>query len=1409
MDELSNSFKRSIEFVLNGQKKSLVNPDPTVLLVDYLRLGDPGLTGTKLACGEGGCGACTVMLAHRHPRTGEMVSRAVNSCLRPLCTVDGCYITTVEGIGSTRTKLHPIQERIAACNGSQCGYCTPGFVMNMFSMLQETPTPSAQQIEDRFDGNLCRCTGYRSILNAMQSFADSGIPLVPVIDQAETQILHETVPLKTSGSGYQYFRPTTLHDALMLLGRFQNTGSNVKLMNGNTSIGIYKRDVYDPKIWIDVSRVPEIMELRESDQDETQHCSSGLVIGGGVTFAELLDFLETLISRKNPSLVKGLTALRSHVARIANTQVRGVATVGGNIMLAKNHQHAGLPFPSDFVTVAGTLAAWVALRTPEKLGQDILAPLMNIPHHVLSKGALITKVIIPFSQPDSFIRTYKVARRIQNSHAIVNAGFNCRLNDSGHVLDATIVVGNISSFALGALRTAEYLRNRPWNRKTFQGALQILRNEMRQAIVALPDDGVSQEFRLALVDSLFYKFFLDVAITVAPEEVSAIERSAAQTYVRPISTGTNDFVEAPYYDGEDLQSRVSQVSTQPGTRAFAESTMKRAVSALHEEAYQITAPAVVISETQSPPNKPIGKVSANIQATGEAKYTQDLTGPASTLHAAYVYSECSNALFDYGEAGLPALVSELRGEFPGFRGYFEANDIPYPDANLDIYNDSDPGAYDPIFARSRITAYGQPIGLVIAQTLNVAELIARKLQSRIRYDSGSLRPIKTIEEAVAEPNGRGLLSKPPKSYIPLITRPDSDSTWLANPAEEKDRTFVTGTQLTGAQAHFYMETQATLAVPEEMGRIVLYASAQNLASCQGKVAKALGIPENKVESKVTRLGGGYGGKEVRPPFIAAAVAIAAWKMNAPVRLALNRNTDMIMIGKRHPFKGTYYLSADRSGKIEKARFDFWSNAGFSYDCSLPVMDLVLLSADGCYNVETFEARGLACRTNMETRTAMRSFGFIQCSLITEEAIEHLAHELGMLPEEVREANFYRDATIDSWDETPYGQQLRDCRIGQVWDDMKKKSDFENRVNGVRDFNNRNRWRKRGLSMIPIKYGVSYTFVPMNQGSAYVMVYQDGSVVVHHGGVEMGQGLDTKIARITADFLGIDMKQIMVERSDTTTIPNASSTGASTGADLNGGAVRLAAEDLRKRLEKFCEDDGPTIPKFPPDWRTNWKTIWPKIISFAYGARIDLCGQATFASPHLEQLSAKNNYHLDAGEQVFFYFTYSVAVSEVEIDVLTGEFSIIRSDIIYDAGQTLNSELDIGQVQGGFVQGVGNVTTEEIYYADDGRLISYGTWNYKPPCSKTIPIEFNVSLLEYVRTSSRTNTPMDHYGIQSSKSTGEPPLVLSNTVFFAIKHAIAAARADMGHNEWFDLESPATVERIKLSCAPDDAFCAAS
>jgi len=1415
----------NLVFFLNGTLVCLENVDPTVLLIDYLRLPEVGLTGTKLVCGEGGCGACTVVMAHKDRGTGQVVERPVNACLRPLCGVDGTMITTTEGLGSTYTgHLNPIQEKIADGNGSQCGYCTPGWVMTMYGLLRNNRRPTSQEVEDYFSGNLCRCKGYRSILNAMQLFVGD----IALQDQAAGESIDpnafpESRRLYFHRSGYEFYRPLELREVLELLQRYHATPSTVKLVNGNTSIAIYKREVYDPKVLIDVSQIVELTEL------DYRHADARIVIGGGITLTTLKSFLAEVIQSQDPVHTKGLVEMEARLARLAGEQVRGVGTVAGNIMLVKNHEAEGVPFTSDLFTVLATLGAVVVLRAADDPEQEQHFPILEMPPvDSFPSGFVITKVLIPFTSERSMVQTYKVSRRLQNAHALVNAGFHCEFGLSTEVERATLIFGGIGRLPISAERTAAFLREKPWTRATYEAAVQVLREEIAAHIVPRLEDRVSTEYREALAEALFYKYFVYVASQIAPQEIPHNEKSAGEPWERKISSGIHGYVEAPYYAREPLQSRMSPVTMNPGTPSYAiVRSMKAAfdlaaeygnpgtpsyavarsalipgaltssIQAPGAEAVRIRPDVIAVNQLEpAPGDQPPVNISARIQATGEAGYTQDEPGPPGMLHAAYVYSTCQNGLFSYGSLTLEELNAKLRSEWPGFHAYITEADVPQKSKG-DTYNDDDPGGYDPIFASGRVTAYGQPIGLVVADTLRTAQRIAAQVQGLIQYNTEGMRIVETIEQALAEPGGKGILHG--KYNLECIERKGSVEAWLANPQPESGKVFITGTQRTSAQAHFYFETQTTLAIPGEMDRMTLYSSAQHIAACQNVVAAALKLPASKVEVKATRIGGGYGGKETRPPTIAAAAAVAACKLNRPVRLALDRNTDMIMIGKRHPFKGTYYLSADSKGRIEKLRIDFWSNAGFSYDCSLSIMDLVLLSADGAYNVPTFQANGTVCRTNLATNTAFRSFGVIQCSLILEEAIEHLACQLGMTPEAVRERNFYQDATIDSFDCTPYGQELRDCRINQVWADLCEKAHFDARWRDVQAFNASNRWRKRGIAMTPIKYGVSYTYLPMNQASAQVLVYNDGSVLVHHGGTEMGQGIDTKILQITANTLGIPYDLIQIAYGDTSAVPNASSTGASTGADLQGGAVLAAARQLRERLVDFCKcnQDDPNSG-IPTNWQQDWAGSWKAVVRAAYKKRVDLSSEASFDSPNLEQLGP-DHIQLTPGKQAFYYFTYSAAVSEVEIDVLTGEFTIRRSDIIYDAGQSINPELDFGQVEGGFIQGVGNVTTEEMYYAPDGRPYSDGTWHYKPPCSKTIPIEFNANLLEYVRTDHRTDTPMDKYGIMSSKSTGEPPFVLANSVFFAIKHAIMAARQAAERYEWFELESPATVERIRQSC----------
>jgi len=1319
------SFSDTITFRLNDELVTLTNPDPTALLVDFLRSSAVGLTGTKLVCGEGGCGACTVLVTRLDPVTGTVEHRPVNSCLRPLCSLDGHAVTTVEGLGSARTVLHPVQERIANHNGSQCGFCTPGWVMSMTGLLARDPTPTAQTVEDHFDGNLCRCTGFRPILDAMQSFVTDPVA-IPPLNHPPTYV---PAPLHFSRDGYDWYRPLSLADTREILSAHGATSATTRLVNGNTSIAIYKRRVEDPHLLVDVSLVPELRNLEERP--------AGISLGGGLSLSELEEFLDGVIARRPPAQTAGLQALREHVRRIANVMVRNVGTLAGNLTITRAHADAGEPFASDLYTVLATLGATVTIVPSDQARAPQVMPVLRLPSFDdLPGGFVITTIDVPFTRDREHVTTYKVARREQNAHALVNAGFRIRFDEAGTVAEAAIVYGGIGRFPVVAAKTQGALVGARWAWKNCAAAIALLELELGAQAAPLTEDGVSKEFRLSLAGNLFGKLFVDIALQVDPGIVPPDWRTAGERMERPISTGTTHMTD---YPGE----------------------------------YPVGAPIISLS--------------AEIQATGEARYTHDLPNPPGTLEACYVTSSRLHASFDYSPVGgLAALVEDLRTRFIGFRDYVTVADIP----GTNLFG---PGGDDPIFADGVVTAYGHPIGLVLADSLRAAQDAAWWIGSEAIAYVDLLPATTTIEEALALPNDAGIFEdKPPWNvHIDEVTRPNSDLAWLANPQPEPGKLFVTGRQQTGAQAHFYFETQAVLAEPGELRAMTLYVSSQDLASCQQYVAAALKASAADVSVHVARVGGGFGGKETRPAYLAAAAAVAANKTGRPVRLVLDRNTDMTMIGTRHSYLGSYWLSADPSGRIEKWRTDFWSNGGNTYDVTFPVSDLVMLTADGAYMVDTFGVNATCCRTNRMTRTAMRSFGVIQCSLITEDAIEQAAQALGMLPEDVRLANMYADSGKDSSQATPYGQPLKYAIGRDVWQQLLTSADFYARAEAVAAFNAQNRWRKRGISMIPIKYGISYTYLTGNQAGAVLTVCEsDGTVVVSSGGVEMGQGLETKLMQIAAEVLGIDMDMLRPAETSTEVVPNASSTGASTGSDLNGGAVKLAATELRERLEAYCRANEKQFP----DWQKRWKELWPAIVLAAYGDRVNLSAQALYASPDLSEISKQQ----PTGSP-FYYFTWSAACSEVEVDTLTGEFMLLRTDILYDAGKSLNPALDVGQVWGGFVQGLGNVTTEQMYFAPDGRPWSDGTWNYKPPCSKTIPVDFRVTLLSYERTSPVDDLPIDPYGIQSSKSTGEPPLVLANTVFFALKHAVLAARAEFGVTSWFELESPATVARIQQAC----------
>jgi len=1337
------STSHAILFYVNGDRYEIADPDPTMLLIDWLRSDAVGFTGTKLSCGEGGCGACTVMLSRWEPAEKRVAETAINSCLRPICSLDGAMITTTEGIGSTREKLDPVQYAIAAHNGSQCGFCTPGFVMNMFTFLRNNPKPEQQQIEDLFDGHLCRCTGYRPILEGMKSFAAdykkhntystnhkcfADVPIEqhrpgprPSLEFPPELIdyANRTSSLESAGRGYRWFRPATLEEAQQIKAANGGNSRNVKLVVGNTSIGIYKADVDDPHVLIDIHAIPSLLGFHESEK--------GLDVGAAESLQNVIDELQRVIATKPKEKTLGFAAFRTHLLDVANLQVRNIGSIGGNVMMTRAQAETDSPFPSDVYLVLETLGASITIASRDYDGGSKTFAMAELPAvSKLPADAIARSFHIPYSQAGDEIETFKIAYRDQNAHAIVNAGFIVRLDKKEVVQSATILYGGLAAMPSRMSKTEAAIIGAKWTDATLQKALDVLAGEVAGVIQPMPGTNFLPEgYRESLTETLFYKFFLHVANNRVPKEVQPENRSGGEVYVRPLSGG------------------------------------KQTVSVYHQE---------------RPVGEPILKTTAFVQAAGEQKYTQDMPLPPHGYDSAFVISEIASGTFSYKKKADDALKAAQK-KFDGVVAYITADDVP---------NQKNPyvglGGDDVVFAVDQtIICWGQPIGLVVAKDRWTAQRAAYFIQTEM-IDFKPTKPVLTIDEAVKAK--QFFTDQKYNQHIPYITRKGSDEKWLKNPTKPmKGCEVVEGEMGNEAQEHFYMETQGALALPDAQGVMTIYSGTQQGSSVQSSVAQLLNIENSAVTIFQRPLGGGFGGKQARPLVINPAPAIAAWILNRPVRLILDRNTDMNITGKRHPYQGHFHATFTKKGEIKGYKVQLYSNGGSTYDLSFPVMDLSQQHSDGAYFVPTWHSRGDVTRTNNASNTAFRSFGVVQATLICEEAIEKIAHACGMRAEDVRWKNMYQDGTKRSYQQTPYAQDLDQCNIRDLWQRLMKSSDFNKRRDAVDKFNAKNRWRKRGLTMIPIKYGVGYQPRLLDQGVAYVAAYAaDGSVMLQHGGAESGQGIDTKMMQIAAETLGIEMSIIRVAQTSTDTMPNATPTAASSGSDLFGGAVRNACLELRARLEQYCKENK------VKGWKTEWKKLWPTIISGAYNARVNLAVEGFYQTPLIGDVEGSDQYG-----RAFLYFVYGAAASEVEIDVLTGETTVLRSDILIDIGHSLNPCLDVGQVEGAFVQGLGLMTTEQMMYEPDGRLYSNGTWEYKPPCSKSIPVDLRVTL-DKGGDPNQTNS-----AVMSSRGIGEPPLVLSTSVFFAIKQAIMAARRDQGDDTWFSMPAPATVGRIQSHC----------
>jgi len=768
------------------------------------------------------------------------------------------------------------------------------------------------------------------------------------------------------------------------------------------------------------------------------------------------------------------------------------------------------------------------------------------------------------------------------------------------------------------------------------------------------------------------------------------------------------------------------------------------------------APAVVQAKTGAQVGISRPHESAHLHVAGAAPYIDDLPEITGTLHAALGLSPVAHGR-------LLAIDLELLRAQPGVVAVYTAADFAGTNDCGPIIQD------DPILAQGELRHVGQPVFAVIATSRDAARRAAALAAKAIKWDA-----LPAVLRAL-DAHARQQYVVPPMQ----LARGDACAALAAAPHRFQDKFSL------GGQEQFYLEGQISYAVPQEDGGLLVHCSTQHPSEMQHLVAHALQLASNRVQVTCRRMGGGFGGKESQSALFACVAALAAQRLQRPVKLRPDRDDDMLITGRRHGFEYGWDVGHDAQGRILGVAVDMVANAGHSTDLSPPVMTRALCHFDNAYWLPDVAMQGFCARTNTQSNTAFRGFGGPQGALAIEVILDSVARRLGLDALAVRRANFYG---ITANNVTPYEQVVEDNIIGALVDQLEAQADYPARRAEIAACNARSTVLKRGLALTPVKFGISFNVAHLNQAGALVHVYADGSVLVNHGGTEMGQGLNTKVAQVVAHELGVVFDRVRVTATDTHKVANTSATAASTGADLNGKAAQDAARQIRARLAAFFvgQRGGDAAAVRFENGRVSRDTItlsFDDLVMQAYQARVQLWSDGFYATPglHWDRARLKG--------KPFHYFAYGAACSEVVVDTLTGEHKLLRADVLHDVGTSLNPAIDIGQVEGAFIQGMGWLTSEELYWQPldgskhAGKLMTHAPSTYKIPTANDCPAHFDVRLFG---AANPTET------IHRSKAVGEPPLLLPFSVFLAIRDAVSAVG---GHQIDPPLRAPATPEAV--------------
>uniref|UniRef100_A0A8C4XVG7 Aldehyde oxidase 1 n=1 Tax=Falco tinnunculus TaxID=100819 RepID=A0A8C4XVG7_FALTI len=1242
------------------------------------------------------------MISTYEPASKKIRHYSANACLLPICSLYGAAVTTVEGVGSTKTRIHPVQERLAKCHGSQCGFCTPGMVMSIYTLLRNHPEPTAEQMIAALAGNLCRCTGYRPILDACKTFCkvssdDRSAGLCPLVENSWPLLVF--FPLKVStrlfstdefqpldptqelifppelmrmaesqqkralffhGEQMTWISPVNLDELLDLKAAYPKA----PLVVGNTSVGpeMKFRGVVHPIV---------IAPARILDLNVVKFTDDGLTLGAVCSLSLVTDVLTNAISELPEEKTKVFCAVLKQLRTLGSEQIRNVASLGGNIISRKS--------TSDLNPILAASGC-----------------MLNLASRVLLPDTFMSALLSDFAQGE-YVSAFRQAPRRENALPITNAGMRVLFEEGTDIIkDLSIFYGGAVSTTVCAKQTCWTLIGRHWNEQMLDEACRLLLGE-----IALPgsDSGEKVDYKKTLMVSFFYRFFLEVLQSLKTTDPCC-------------------------YHGIPMEYR-------SGLQDF-KTKMPQSI-----QLYQDIEPS---QSPQDPVGRPIMHQSGIKHATGEAVYIDDLPSVDGELSLAVVTSSRAHAKI------VSIDTSEALNR-PGVFDIITAHDVP---ATNEFYYSDDP---EIIFARNKVICVGQIVCAVVADS----DVHAKQAAAKVKIEYEVLEPvILTIEEAIKH-----------NSFFEPKRKLEQGN---VDQAFETVDSIIEGELCIGGQEHFYMETQSVLAVPKgEDKEMDLYVSTQHPAIIQEMVAASLGVPANRIMCHVKRVGGAFGGKLLKAGLLASVAAVAANKTGRAVRLILSRGDDMLITGGRHPFIGKYKVGFMNDGRIRAVDAKYYINGGCTPDESVLVAEVSLLKMDNAYKIPNLRCCAYACKTNLPSNTAFRGFGFPQSALVTETWITGVADKTGLSPEKIREINMYKEI-----EQTHFKQKLDPQNLIRCWNECMEKSAYYSRKTTIEEFNKQNYWKKKGIAVVPMKYPFGLGTRYLTQAAALVHIYTDGSVLLTHGGIEMGQGIHTKMIQVASRELNIPMSYIHFCETSTTTIPNACASAGSAGTDVNGMAVKDACQTLLKRLQ-------PIISKNP-------KGTWNDWIKEAFEQSVSLS-----ATGYFRGYNEKMDWEKGEG-QPFTYFLYGAACSEVEINCLTGDHKNLRTDIVMDIGCSINPAVDIGQIEGAFVQGIGLYTMEELKYSPEGVLYTKGPDQYKIPAVCDIPEQFNVSLL-----SSSPNP----YAIYASKGLGEAGFFLGCSVFFALRDAVTSVRSERGLTKTFVLNSPLTAEQLRASCA--DAF----